>query len=290
MFKQIITMENPLRTHMYACGKLNSSMNSIEMVPGSRYYGRIAHDTSRNRACDDVEIDSAMKKTKGTEPLLDSSREKLIQSAERLFAERGFDGVSVRDITNDAKVNSALVGYYFRGKEGLLAEVYTRHCEPLRNERAKALADYRAGGKAPTLRQILDAFIRPSLAAGQGSEKGRGFSRLRAILSAENSSLLEQLVAQTFDETNRVFVDELCRCLPHLTREDVFWRFHFLLGAIYYTATGPYRIKTLSKGKCDPSDPVATTDELINYAVAGFQSPSGQDSTPARRQPAKKRK
>jgi AcrR family transcriptional regulator len=204
----------------------------------------------------------------------ETSREKLIQRAERLFAERGFDGVSVRDITNDAKVNSALVGYYFRGKEGLLAEVYTRHCEPLRRERARLLAEYNSNGKSATLEQILEAFIRPSLRAGHGSEEGRSFSRLRAILSAENSSLLEQLVAQTFDETNRSFIDAMCKRLPHLSREDVFWRFHFLLGTIYYTATGPHRIRTLSKGKCDPSNPEATTDELIRFAAAGFRAPA----------------
>ena len=163
----------------------------------------------------------------------ETSREKLIQSAERLFGEFGFNGVSVRDIANDAQVNSALVGYYFRGKEGLLAEVYTRHCVPLIRERARLLAEYIAGGRSLLLEQVLDAFIRPSLEASQSSEEGRSFSRLRTILSAENSSLLEQLVAQNFDETSKLFVDALCRCLPHLTREDVLRRFHFLLGTIY---------------------------------------------------------
>jgi len=215
----------------------------------------------------------------------ETSREKLIQSAERLFAERGFDGVSVRDITNDAKVNSALVGYYFRGKEGLLAEVYTRHCEPLKRERARLLAEYNSNGKSATLEQILEAFIRPSLQASQGSEEGRSFSRLRAILSAENSTLLEQLVAQTFDETNRSFIDAICKSLPHLSREDVFWRFHFLLGTIYYTATGPHRIRTLSKGKCDPSQTESTTDELIQFATAGFSAPAFH---PKRRTTAKR--
>jgi AcrR family transcriptional regulator len=217
-----------------------------------------------------------------------TSREKLIRSAERLFGERGFEGVSVRDIANDAKVNSALVGYYFGGKEGLLSEVYTRHCEPLKRERVRLLAEYSAARRPPTLEQILDAFIRPSLQAGQGSEEGRNFSRLRAILSAENSSLLEQLVAKNFDSTSRSFIDALCKCLPRLSREDVFWRFHFLLGAIYYTATGPYRIKTLSKGKCDPTNPAATTEELIRYAAAGFRAASSQDIRPKTKKLPKK--
>ncbi len=179
------------------------------------------------------------------------------------------------------KFNSALVGYYFRGKEGLLAEVYTRHCIPLKRERARLLAECDGNEKSTLLEQVLDAFIRPSLEVGLDSEEGRSFLRLRAILSAENSSLLEQLVAQNFDETNRLFVDALCRCLPHLTREDVFWRFHFLLGTIYYTATGPHRIRILSKGKCDPSNPEATREELIQFAAAGFRAPPG-------RQPSKR--
>lgn len=210
---------------------------------------------------------------------VETSREKLIQSAERLFAERGFDGVSVRDIANDAKVNSALIGYYFQNKEGLLAEVYTRHCEPLKRDRVRLLAGFTANGKLANLEQILEAFIRPSLQAVQGSEQGRSFSRLRAILSAENSLLLEQLVAKTFDESNRSFIDALSKCLPELTREDVFWRFHFLLGGIYYTATGPHRIRSLSKGKCDPADPEATTKELIVFAAAGFKAPSSAKGT-----------
>lgn len=210
---------------------------------------------------------------KTTQSTKETSRDKLIRSAERLFAARGFDGVSVRVIANEAKVNSALLGYYFGSKEGLLTEVYTRHCEPLIRERARLLAEYSAGKKAISLEQILDAFIRPSLQVGQGSEEGRKFSRLRAILSAENSLLLEKLVAENFDKTSRIFVKALCTCLPRLSREDVFWRFHFLLGGIYYTALGPQRIRTLSRGKCDPSNPDTTLEELIRFAAAGFRAP-----------------
>ena len=209
----------------------------------------------------------------------ESTREKLIQSAERLFAARGFDGVSVRDIANDAKVNSALVGYYFGSKEGLLAEVYTKHCAPLKNERERLLADYSADHRVPSLEEVLDAFIRPSLKATQDGKGGPGFTRLRAILSVENSSLLEQLVAQNFDESSKLFVKSLCRCLPDLSREDVLWRFHFLLGSIYYTATGPHRIKILSKGRCDPSNAVETTRELIPFIAAGFRALPAVGST-----------
>jgi AcrR family transcriptional regulator len=202
----------------------------------------------------------------------ESSREKLIASAERLFADRGFDGVSVRDIANAAGVNSALVGYYFRGKEGLLSEVYTRHCEPMKRERARLLEEFSKAVKGPTLEQVIEAFIRPSLEVTTDKNGHTGFTRLRAVLSAENSALLEKLVAENFDQSSRMFVDALCKCLPELTREDILWRFHFLLGTIYYTGAGPHRIKTLSEGRCDPSDPVATCRHLIPFLAAGFRA------------------
>jgi AcrR family transcriptional regulator len=202
----------------------------------------------------------------------ESSREKLLASAERLFADRGFDGVSVRDIANAAGVNSALVGYYFRGKEGLLSEVYTRHCEPLKRERARLLDEYSKAAKGPTLEQVIEAFIRPSLEVTTDKHGHTDFTRLRAVLSAENSALLEKLVAENFDQSSGMFVDALCKCLPKLTREDILWRFHFLLGTIDYTGAGPHRIRTLSKGRCDPSDPVATCRHLIPFLAAGFRA------------------
>jgi AcrR family transcriptional regulator len=217
-----------------------------------------------------------------------SSREKLIASAERLFADRGFDGVSVRDIANAAGVNSALVGYYFRGKAGLLSEVYMLHCEPLKRERARLLEEYSKGVKGPTLEQVIEAFIRPSLEVTTDKDGRTDFTRLRAVLSAENSVLLEKLVAENFDQSSRMFVNALCKCLPHLSREDVLWRFHFLLGAIYYTAAGPHRIKSLSEGRCDPSDPVVTRQHLIPYVAAGFRARRVNMTSPFVVQPRKK--
>lgn len=203
---------------------------------------------------------------------LDGSREKLLQHAERLFAERGYSGVSVRDIANAAGVNSALIGYYFTGKQGLLAEVYTRHCVPLNAERTRLLREFQSS-RALKLEDVLRAFILPSLEVTTDAHGHSGFTRLRAILSAENSALLEQLISANFDDSSRTFVDALTLCLPHLKREDVLWRFHFLLGSVYYTGMGPHRIFTLSGGLCNPSDPEATAEELIPFLAAGFRAP-----------------
>ncbi len=214
-----------------------------------------------------------MVKVKKANTVVEGAREKILASAAQLFSEHGFNGVSVRDIAASAGVNSALVGYYFGGKQGLLAEVYMRHCTPLTQERARLLKSFSRDAQ-PTLEQILEAFIRPSLEVTTDEHGRSTFTRLRAILSGENSALLEQLVADNFDKSIRTFVTALAKCLPHLSREDILWRFHFLLGAVYYTGSGPHRIYALSHHHCDPSDPVATASEMIPFLAAGFRAPA----------------
>jgi AcrR family transcriptional regulator len=200
--------------------------------------------------------------------------EKLIAAAERLFAEHGYNGVSVRMIAAAAGVNWSLLGYYFRGKEGLLSEVYRRHCGELNSARMRLLQEIRVAGREPELEEILNAFIRPALAVARGEEGQTDFIRLRAILAAENSALLDKLVAENFDLSSTTFIDALRGCLPDLTRDDILWRFHFMLGTIYYTASGPHRIREFSNGRCDPADTEANLRQLIPFLAAAFRAPS----------------
>ena len=103
------------------------------------------------------------------------------------------------------------------------------------------------------------------------------------MLSGENSELLEKLVAENFDQSSTAFIDELCECLPHLSRTDVCWRFHFLLGAIYYTAAGPHRITAFSNGRCDPSDTDAVIKELVPFMTRAFVAPAAKAQRTARK-------
>ncbi|MGA7489709.1 MAG: TetR family transcriptional regulator [Xanthobacteraceae bacterium] len=212
----------------------------------------------------------------------EGTRERILRTAERLFAERGFNGVSVRELAAAAQVNIASIGYHFSNKEGLLSEVYRRHCGPMIEERLRGLhAAARLGGRAKVA-AIIEAFIRPALAQVE-VEDGATFIRLRAVLSGENSELLEKLVAENFDQSSSAFIDELCQCLPHLSRTDVCWRFHFLLGTIYYTAAGPHRIAAFSRGRCDPSDTEAVIKELVPFMTRAFHAPPTKPRRSARK-------
>src|SRR5438876_10002903 len=90
----------------------------------------------------------------------DGTRDRILRTAERRLAERGFNGVSVRELAAAAQVNIASIGYHFDSKEGLLSEVYRRHCEPMIAERLRGLeAAARLRGKA-RVAAIIAAFVR----------------------------------------------------------------------------------------------------------------------------------
>lgn len=204
----------------------------------------------------------------------DSTRERILSVATELFAARGFKGVSLRELTNEAGVNLASVGYHFRSKEGLIAAIFDRHCAPMIEDRRRRLAAcVERPGRPPLLEQIIEAFITPALdVSADTSGGGATFSRLRAVLAHENQPLAEQLISEHFDSTSAMYVEALQRCLPQLSRTDIYWRFHFLLGALYYTSVNPKRIRQLSNGKCDAANTPAAIREMVKFVAAGFRA------------------
>ena len=220
-----------------------------------------------------------------TEELSDT-KTRLLRMAERMFAEQGYTGVSLRQLTAAAGVNLAAVNYHFGSKEGLLAAIFESRCRPMNEERLAGLEACAEGtGKPPLLEQIIAAFIAPALASTGESAGGATFTRLRAVLSVEHNELARELIAKHFDATSAQFVAALARALPQLSRAEIFWRFHFLLGSLYYTMINPGRIEHLSEGLCDAGDVDAVMTQMVPFLAAGFRAPS-REAKPAGRSKA----
>src|SRR5258706_10605789 len=88
------------------------------------------------------------------------TKQRILDSAERLFAARGVEAASLRTIIADAKVNLAAIHYHYHSKDALLDAVLKRRLEPINRERL-ALLD--ACGERPRLEAVLDAFIAPAV-------------------------------------------------------------------------------------------------------------------------------
>jgi len=203
-----------------------------------------------------------------------TTRERILDSAEKLFARRGFHGVSVRDITQDAGVDVALVNYHFGTKQALLDSVLGRRSEVLNEERMQRLRACieKAKPGPPQLDDIIDAFTHPLLnRSGRG---GPGWKAYFGLIAQMNNSteLGGVIMTKYYDPVVRVFVDALRETLPDCDPRDVYWSYHFLSGALTLTFAETGRIDNLSGGLCLSSDLDSVHERLVPFVTAGFRA------------------
>ena len=210
-------------------------------------------------------------------------RERILVVGERLFAEEGFDAVSVRALTAAAKVNVASLHYHFGSKEGLLEAIFTARALPIAEARLAMLRECRAApGRPPLLEQLLEAVLRPALTfRNDDGFGGMVFARLRARLAIAPQEFSRRVLSAAFDESSRAFIDALTRALPDLPRRELEWRFHFLLGTMVYSMADGGRIQSITDGACDPRDGEETLRHLIPFLVAGFHADAPGAAAPA---------
>lgn len=183
-------------------------------------------------------------------------------------------GVGLRAISAAAKVNLASIAYHFGSKDGLLEALFALRAAPIVKARMELLdrAEAEAHG-SPTLERILESFVRPALTLGpQSPPGGQAFGRLRARLATEPEKVARKLLSKTFDQSSRRYIDAIAKALPALPRSEIEWRFHFMLGAMFYTMANSGRIQALTDGRCDPGDVNLAITHMIPYIAAGFHS------------------
>jgi AcrR family transcriptional regulator len=205
----------------------------------------------------------------------EATRASILDAAERLFAERGIAGTSIRDITAAAEANLGAINYHFGSKQELVAHVFRRRLEPLMERRAALLEAAReaAGDRPPTVEALLDALIRP--VAEESFAHGRRntvFVRLMARLESEPDPEVERLLRLYSDTIIGGFSASLRLALPHLPPEELFWRMRFTMGALHdalLTASGAPEGKHL-RAKLDADGLVR---RLAAFAAAGLRAP-----------------
>jgi AcrR family transcriptional regulator len=200
-----------------------------------------------------------------------NARDRLLKSAEVLFAKKGFRATTVREIAADAGVNLAAIGYYFRGKDQLFTAVYESYAIPLAEERFRMLKIIQ-DGRQPSVEEVLKAWLLPRFGRGYNAHDRKIYPQLTSRLSDEQWAL-QNMSSPLVKHVHRAFVDALQQCLPQLSRRDLYWRLHFTIGAIQFVIRAATPLKDYSDGECDPSDFEDAVRALLPYAVAGFSAP-----------------
>lgn len=207
-----------------------------------------------------------------TEPVT-TTPERILQAAEQLFSERGIDGVSLREITTAAGVNSAAAHYHFGSKDAVLEALFTLRARPIVERREEMLGQLKLDRYGrPVVEDVLRAFLQPALDL-LSTPDGITFTLLRARMVLERGDVKHQVMARTFDRTNEMTLKMLAKALPKLALKDLYWRFHFMLGTMVYTMAQPGRIESVTKGAIRTSDTKAALEQLVRFAAAGFRAP-----------------
>lgn len=216
----------------------------------------------------------------------------ILLTAERMFSQRGYHGVSIRDIADQAGVPLALVGYYFGTKAGLFRAIF-EHWSFSIGERLKQLrAAEHEPWDANKLERIIEAFVMPVIAM-RVSPEGEYYALLITQGVSPPIDEVGQVISEYFNPMAHAFIDALHATLvheqPQLTRASVAWCYQFALGALLHHIADN-RVEPLSNHSNRANDPqaapllVAFIVNGIRGAVARLHPPTPSSKPRTRRQ------
>lgn len=208
-------------------------------------------------------------------PAVDT-RDRILDAAEALFLEHGFEGTSLRMITARAECNLAAVNYHFGSKEALVQEVFRRRLSWLNRERLRVLdrLEAEAAGAPLKAQRIVEAFFGTALAlAADNASGGAAFMRLLGRTYAEPSKFIRGFLAEEYAAVTERFKAALVRALPDVPRDEVIWRLHFMFGAVSYALAGTDALRLVTDYDVENHDPAAMAPRLMAFLLGGLRAP-----------------
>ena len=150
----------------------------------------------------------------------DDVKNRLLDTAEKLFCEKGFDRVSVRDLTAEANCNIAAVNYHFGSKEKLYAEMFRRQFTDMIDRHLKAI-DWVLSEPAPTLEKLLRVVIEPAVRRVSENERGGKVMQLliREIMNKQIDAeyMCKDMKSKFFDKLGKA----IRRFVPEIPEEKI---------------------------------------------------------------------
>jgi AcrR family transcriptional regulator len=194
----------------------------------------------------------------------------ILRAAEKLFAQHGYDAVSLRQIAAEAGVPLALLDYHFGRKQALIDAIFDRWQGTVAERLAQLQAiDLAAPDRTRTLRAIVEAFVTPVLRLRRSPE-GEFYGALVARELNRRTPAMRRIVRKHFDPMAHAFIDAMARVMPHATRAQVAWCYQFALGALIHHSIDE-RVERLSRRQNRRLDPAATK-MLVDFIVGGIET------------------
>jgi AcrR family transcriptional regulator len=198
----------------------------------------------------------------------DHTRSAILAAAERLYADRGFGDVTLRDIVAEANVNLAAVNYHFGSKDELIAELFVTRSLATNRERLNELkAAEEAGGGRANIDAILRALVGPTLRGCLGPDRaGSTAARFMIRASIESVPPIRRIKNREIDHL-RKFAAAMRRSLPGRDEAELYWGLHFALAMAHHTIREKERLAKLSEGNCDLNDVQGIIERVVAVSV-----------------------
>lgn len=203
------------------------------------------------------------------------TRDRILDAAEHLFATKGYDGTSTRDIVAATGDTIGSVNYHFGSKKALLGEVIGRrwHIVTERRRAAYEAANTRHDGPAP-IEEVVAAVVLPYLEiALHGGNDWRNYMMLQARLFFSPGDY-DVTLRELSEPAAREILAWMRDALPEASAADLGYALQFMIGLTAVSAgeVGIDRIKRITDGACSSKDFQAIGDRLVRFISTGIRS------------------
>lgn len=204
-----------------------------------------------------------------------STKNKILDSAEVLFAEHGFNGTSLREITRNADVNLAAVNYHFGSKKELIKAVMSRYLDELSPKLVFVFNELNENSKQPSLIDVFSAFIDPLLSLNVFKENGTSnFLQLLGRGYTDSQGFLRWFLTSQYPDVFTSFTKAVHKAYPELSTQEMFWRLHFTMGTIIFTMSSSDALIDIAQNDFDDAVDIAgVIKRVIPYVAAGVGAP-----------------
>ena len=207
------------------------------------------------------------------------TRERILDAAELVFMQHGYDGSSMRVVTAEAGVNLAAANYHFGSKEALMQAVLRRRLDVINSERMRRLdeAEAKAAGKPLKPSVIIDCFFGTLLrVAADQQAGGETFLRLLGRTITDPSDFIRTFMSAEYADVLERYKQAMFRSLPDVPKAEIVWRFHFMLGATSYAIAGTDALELVTDWQVEEGS-VAQDENLLprlmSFLLGGLRAP-----------------
>jgi len=204
-----------------------------------------------------------------------STKRKILDAAESLFADKGFNGTSLREITSLAEVNLAAVNYHFGSKKELIKAVMSRYLDELAPKLESALKIICLQEQKPSLNDVFSTFTAPLLSLNVFRENGTAtFLQLIGRGYTDSQGFLRWFITTQYPGVINNFVQAVHKAYPELTAEDIFWRLHFVMGTVVFTMSSSDALMDIAANDFENDIQIeGVIEKLIPFIAAGVAAP-----------------